>query len=205
MARSTRVACSGFDDLCPTMNWKVWDRVERLLDERYPAYPGAHPGKRRPQDAARARRTRASGSARGRGRARDGSSDSTATAISTTPAAGLVPWWSQSEFAGHAAVGAGATHRDGLRAHARRRARAAGLGRPEPLLRRHDSRRASGARIRGGQRRVRVSAHPRSARSRLGASATLGGAAIREPDPDSVLSPQHLDGHRGARKSHPEA
>lgn len=22
-----------FDDLCPTMNWKIWDKIERVLDE----------------------------------------------------------------------------------------------------------------------------------------------------------------------------
>jgi peptidoglycan/xylan/chitin deacetylase (PgdA/CDA1 family) len=91
-----------FDDLCPTMNWKMWDRVERLLDENsiqpiLALIPENADPKMQIEPAngdfwARARAWEAKGWVVGQHGYRH-------LYDSTDP--GLVPWWRQSEFAGH--------------------------------------------------------------------------------------------------------
>lgn len=91
-----------FDDLCPTMNWAVWDRVERLLDDSgvqpilavipQNADPKIQFGPPDPEFWQRARRWDAKGWVIGQHGYRH---------VYDSRAAGLVPWWTQSEFAGH--------------------------------------------------------------------------------------------------------
>ena len=90
-----------FDDLCPTMNWKAWDRVERLLDDNgiqplLALIPDNADEKMRfespnPAFWERARGWAAKGWVIGQHGYRH---------LYDSANAGLVPWWRQSEFAG---------------------------------------------------------------------------------------------------------
>ena len=91
-----------FDDLCPTMKWQVWDEIEALLD-KYSIQPiiaivpdNEDPKLRieapNPRFWERARAWQAKGWIIGQHGYKH-------LYDSTSP--GLVPWWSQSEFAGH--------------------------------------------------------------------------------------------------------
>lgn len=91
-----------FDDLCPTMDWGIWDTIERLLDES-----GVQPilavvpdnrdprlavGPPNPEFWSRARAWQAKGWVIGQHGYRH---------VFDSRDPGLVPWWRQSEFAGH--------------------------------------------------------------------------------------------------------
>ncbi len=91
-----------FDDLCPTMNWDIWDGVEKLLDE-YSVQPllAVVPDNRDPKlviDAPNPQFWQ---------RARGWQSKGWIIAqhgyqhVYDTREPGLVPWWPKSEFAGH--------------------------------------------------------------------------------------------------------
>lgn len=93
-----------FDDLCPTMNWTVWDAIERILD-RLGVHPilAIVPENRDPKLVVgpensgfwqRARDWQSKGWVIGQHGFRH---------LYDSSAAGLVPWWRQSEFAGHPA------------------------------------------------------------------------------------------------------
>jgi predicted deacetylase len=91
-----------FDDLCPTMNWDVWDRIEALLDESgvqpilavVPANedPRLVVDRENPKFWDRARAWQAKGWVIGQHGYRH---------VYDSKDPGLVPWWRQSEFAGH--------------------------------------------------------------------------------------------------------
>jgi predicted deacetylase len=91
-----------FDDLCPTMDWGIWDTIERLLDEA-----GVQPilavvpdnrdarlavGPPNPEFWSRARTWQSKGWIIGQHGYRH---------VFDSRDPGLVPWWRQSEFAGH--------------------------------------------------------------------------------------------------------
>lgn len=91
-----------FDDLCPTMNWTVWDAIEGALD-RFGVQPIAAivPDNRDPNLVVgpanrdfwnRARRWQEKGWLIGQ---------HGHTHVYDSKDPGLVPWWRQSEFAGH--------------------------------------------------------------------------------------------------------
>jgi predicted deacetylase len=93
-----------FDDLCPTMNWTVWDAIEQMLD-RYRVSPilaivpdNRDPklmvGPPNPRFWERARHWQAKGWVIGQHGYRH---------LYDRAEGGLVPWWRQSEFAGHPA------------------------------------------------------------------------------------------------------
>jgi len=91
-----------FDDLCPTMRWGVWDRVERLLDEKgVKPILAIVPENRDPKLMVepanplfwdRARAWQAKGWIIGQHGYQH---------VYDSSERGLVPWWPQSEFAGH--------------------------------------------------------------------------------------------------------
>jgi catechol 2,3-dioxygenase-like lactoylglutathione lyase family enzyme len=91
-----------FDDLCPTMKWTVWDSIEEVLD-RHGVHPivAIVPDNRDPKLVVepenrdfwnRARRWQEKGWLIGQ---------HGYTHVYDSTEAGLVPWWRQSEFAGH--------------------------------------------------------------------------------------------------------
>jgi peptidoglycan/xylan/chitin deacetylase (PgdA/CDA1 family) len=91
-----------FDDLCPTMKWTVWNPIEEVLD-RHGVHPivAIVPDNRDPKLVVepenrdfwnRARRWQEKGWLIGQ---------HGYTHVYDSTDAGLVPWWRQSEFAGH--------------------------------------------------------------------------------------------------------
>ncbi len=91
-----------FDDLCPTMNWRTWDQIEGILDRHglqplLAVVPDNQDPKLRvgPENSRfwdRAREWQAKGWVIGQHGCRH---------VYDSREAGLVPWWRQSEFAGH--------------------------------------------------------------------------------------------------------
>jgi predicted deacetylase len=91
-----------FDDLCPTMNWMVWDEIEGLLDKYsiqpiLAIVPDNHDPKLRieapnPRFWERARAWQVKGWIIGQ---------HGYTHIYDSASPGIVRWWNQSEFAGH--------------------------------------------------------------------------------------------------------
>ncbi|HXJ77084.1 MAG TPA: DUF2334 domain-containing protein, partial [Candidatus Methylomirabilis sp.] len=91
-----------FDDICPTMNWAMWDAIEAVLDE-FGAQPilAVVPDNQSPKLMVappnakfwdRARAWQAKGWVIGQHGFRH---------ILDSRGSGLVPWWKSSEFAGH--------------------------------------------------------------------------------------------------------